>query len=411
MLHAFMQGIIKVGRLRVRHPNGRIETYGDGTGPLVGMRISSAAVRRLVSNPSLGLGESYMDGEIEIDEGDIWSLLDLVGRNRRHRPRRKETGPLGRAVRDLRRRVQQWNDRERAKANVAHHYDLSYDLYRRFLDADMQYSCAYFARPDMTLDEAQAAKRAHLAAKLKLEPGMKVLDVGCGWGGLGLELAGRHGVHVQGITLSEEQLAVAQRRAQEAGLADRAKFSLMDFRDVKGPFDRIVSVGMFEHVGAPNFEAYFEAVRDLLTPDGVAVIHSIGRTSPPGLTDRWIAKYIFPGGYIPALSETLEAVEKTGMWVTDIEVLRLHYAETLKAWGERFMKERAAIAEIYDERFCRMWEFYLAGAEIAFRYGDHMNFQMQLAKRVDALPMTRDYMVDDERADAASQRDKARSAA
>ena len=290
------------------------------------------------------------------------------------------------------------NDRTASRRNVHHHYDLSYDLYRRFLDRDMQYSCAYFARPDMTLEEAQEAKKAHIAAKLRLEPGMKVLDIGCGWGGLGLYLGKNFGVEVLGVTLSQEQLAVAQRRAKEMGLQDQVRFSLTDFRDVAGPFDRIVSVGMFEHVGAPHFRAYFESVKRLLTDDGVAVIHSIGRFSPPGATNAWIRKYIFPGGYIPAISETLAAVEDAGLWATDIEVLRLHYAETLKHWRLRFWAEREEIARLYDERFCRMWEFYLACSEYGFIYGDNFNFQVQLTKTVAVLPMTRDYMLDDERA-------------
>jgi cyclopropane-fatty-acyl-phospholipid synthase len=301
-------------------------------------------------------------------------------------------------MRALALRVQQWNDRNASKRNVAHHYDLSYDLYRRFLDEDMQYSCAYFARPDMTLEEAQSAKRAHIAAKLRLTPGQRVLDIGCGWGGLALELAGKHGVRVLGITLSQEQLAIARRRAAEAGLEHLTEFQLIDYRDVKGTFDRIVSVGMFEHVGVPHFREYFEAVRKLLKPDGVALIHSIGRHMGPGLTQAWIRKYIFPGGYIPALSEVTPVVEKAGLWITDVEILRLHYAETLRHWRERFVKAWPEIASVYDERFCRMWEFYLAFSELAFRYTGHMVFQMQLTRRVDALPITRDYIYEAERA-------------
>ena len=397
MLHAFLQRLIQVGRLTVRLPDGKVEAYGDGTGPDVAVAITGEAARRIALNPKLAFGEAYMDGGLALERGDIWDIMDVVGRNQALRPPKRK-GPAGRLLRDVRLRLQQFNDRNASRANVHHHYDLSYDLYRRFLDTDMQYSCAYFARPDMTLEEAQVAKKAHLAAKLRLEPGMKVLDIGCGWGGLGLTLAKDYGVHVHGVTLSQEQLAVAQRRAREMGLEDRAKFTLTDFRDVKGPFDRIVSVGMFEHVGAPNFENYFEAVRDLLTDDGVAVIHSIGRRGPPTVTNAWMAKYIFPGGYIPSLSETLAAVEQTRMWVADVEVLRLHYAETLKAWRERFTADRAAIAKLYDERFCRMWEFYLASAEMAFRFSGQMVFQLQLMKSVDALPITRDWIVDAERA-------------
>jgi cyclopropane-fatty-acyl-phospholipid synthase len=394
MLHALLKRLIRVGDLQVRLPNGRVETYGDGSGPKVAGTLTAKGVRQIAANPTVGLGEAYMNGDFDIEVGDIWELLDLAGRNKGVPGHRTLAD---RMLNTARRRLEQWNDRTAARRNVHHHYDLSHDLYSRFLDRDMQYSCAYWPRLDMTLEEAQAAKKAHIAAKLRLEPGMKVLDIGCGWGGLGLELGACHGVEVLGVTLSEEQLAVAQRRAKEQGLEDKVRFSLTDFRDVRGPFDRIVSVGMFEHVGAPNFLEFFQDVNRLLTDDGVALVHSIGRRSPPGITNGWIRKYIFPGGYIPAISETLAAVEETGMWATDIEVLRLHYAETLKHWRLRFWTVRDEIKALYDERFCRMWEFYLACSEYGFRYGDNMNFQLQLCKRVGALPMTRDYMIDDER--------------
>jgi len=250
----------------------------------------------------------------------------------------------------------------------------------------------------MTLEEAQAAKKAHIAAKLRLEPGMRVVEIGCGWGGLALEIARTCDVEVLGISLSKEQVAVANARAEAAGLADRVKFSLTDFRDVQGTYDRVMSIAMFEAVGVPNFASYFGSIRRLLTDDGVALMHTIGRRTPPSTTSPWTRKYIFPGGYIPAMSETLAAIEKVPMWITDVEVLRLHYAETLKHWRLKFWAEREAIAKIYDERFCRMWEYYLAGAELAFRYGDQMVFQVQMTRRRDAVPITRDYMVDDERA-------------
>ena len=280
---------------------------------------------------------------------------------------------------------------------MAHHYDLSYDLYRRFLDADMQYSCAYFPYPGASLEEAQAAKKAHLAAKLNLGPGQKLLDIGSGWGGLGLTLA-EHipDGQVLGVTLSQEQLAVARARAEAKGENSRVRFELCDYRDVTGPFDRIVSVGMFEHVGRPHYQEFFDHIARLLAEDGVALIHSIGRRNPPGITQPWIAKYIFPGGYIPALSEVLPAIERAGLWVTDIEILRLHYAETLREWRKRFNAQRAEIAEIYDERFCRMWDSYLACSEVGFRHVGMMNFQVQLTKRVDALPLTRDYIAEAE---------------
>ncbi|MEO6340706.1 MAG: cyclopropane-fatty-acyl-phospholipid synthase family protein [Caulobacteraceae bacterium] len=391
VLDGFLRRFIKVGRLRVVVGNGRARAYGDGSGPELAVRMTVAAAVKIALKPDLNLGECYMDGGIVLEIGDVYDLLDLLGRNvALTGPNRS---PLRAAWFALLRRVQSMNSRRRARGNVAHHYDLSYDLYRRFLDADMQYSCAYFARPEMTLDQAQAAKKAHIAAKLLLEPTHSILDIGCGWGGLGLTL-GEHVPRgkVLGVTLSEEQLAVARRRAAERRHDDQVGFELCDYRDVAGPFDRIVSVGMFEHVGVPHYQAFFDHIARLLTDDGVAVIHSIGRRSPPGITQPFIAKYIFPGGYIPALSEVLPAIERAGLWVTDVEILRLHYAETLKAWRARFAEQRAEIAEIYDERFCRMWEFYLAISEIAFRWLGYMIFQVQLTKRIDAAPMTRDYI-------------------
>jgi cyclopropane-fatty-acyl-phospholipid synthase len=354
---------------------------------------------RIAANPSMGVGEAYMDGGLVLEEGGVWDFVDLIGRNAKYRPL-KQASALSRWWLD--RRLQA-NARRAARRNVAHHYDLSVDFYRRFLDPDMQYSCAYFAHPGASLEEAQMAKKRHLAAKLLLQPGQKVLDIGCGWGGLGLSLAKAAEVEVHGITLSTEQLATAQRRAEAAGLASRARFSLTDYRDVTGPYDRIVSVGMFEHVGRQNYQAYFDQVAKLLDEDGVAVIHSIGRADGPAFTQPWIAKYIFPGGYIPALSEVLPCVERAGLVATDIEILRLHYAETLKAWRERFEASRAEIERLYDARFCRMWEFYLAISEMAFRYRGHFVFQLQLAKRVDAVPITRDYIADAEAEIAARQ--------
>jgi cyclopropane-fatty-acyl-phospholipid synthase len=397
VLEGFLKRLIRTGALSVRLPNGKAVAFGDGTGPQVSVSLTSwSAARAIATDPQGGLGDAYMNGQLQFEQGDIWDLLDLAGRNLPDRSDQRH-GPLQMAVLAARRRLQQWNDRAAALSNVAHHYDISNDLYRRFLDADMQYSCAYWARPGMTLEEAQAAKKAHIAAKLRLAPGQKVLDIGCGWGGMALELAGRHGVEVLGITLSREQLALARERAQAAGLADRVRFELIDYRDLQGQFDRIVSVGMFEHVGVPNFRAYFARIRDLLTPDGVALVHTIGRRSPPDLTNRWVRRNIFPGGYIPALSETSAAIEQTGLFITDIEFLRLHYAETLKAWRERFRAEWGAVAQMYDERFCRMWEYYLASSELGFRALGDMNMQIQLARRVDALPLTRDYMYEAER--------------
>jgi cyclopropane-fatty-acyl-phospholipid synthase len=396
MLHAMLSRFVRVGRLEVTEEGRAKQVYGDGTGPRVALWMAKAWAWRIAINPDLHLGEAYMEGGLVLEQGDIWDLCELVGRN--FGQYRDPPKALQRVIFAIVRRTQQWNSRRAARRNVAHHYDLSYDLYRRFLDADMQYSCAYFAHPDMTLEQAQAAKKTHIAAKLLLEPGHRVLDIGCGWGGMGLELAGRYGVQVQGVTLSKEQLAVARGRAKASGLEQRARFSLTDYRDVEGPFDRIVSVGMFEHVGAPNFRAYFQQIARLLTDDGIALIHTIGRRTSPGITQQWIAKYIFPGGYIPALSEMSAAIEDAGLWITDVEIQRIHYAETLRIWRERFVAQWDEIAAIYDERFCRMWEFYLALSELGFRYGNHNIFQVQLTKHVNAAPLTRDYMIDGERA-------------
>jgi cyclopropane-fatty-acyl-phospholipid synthase len=393
-LQSFLRKVLREGSLVVRLPDGSVLEIGDGVGPPVAVRITSRRwMARIAANPSLAVGEAYMEGGLVVETGDIWDFIDTIGRNAKHRPL-KRAGALERWWLD--RRLQA-NQRWEARRNVAHHYDLSVDFYRRFLDEDMQYSCAYFPYPGASLEEAQLAKKRHLAAKLLVSPEQRVLDIGCGWGGLGLTLAKECGARVDGVTLSVEQLATAQARAQAAGLAGRAQFSLTDYRDVEGPYDRIVSVGMFEHVGRPNFQTYFDQVARLLKDDGVAVIHSIGRYEGPSFTQPWIAKYIFPGGYIPAMSEVLTCVERAGLMVTDVEVLRLHYADTLKAWRERFNRQRAEIARMYDERFCRMWEFYLCVSEIAFRYRGHMVFQLQLAKKIDAAPLTRDYIGEAER--------------
>jgi cyclopropane-fatty-acyl-phospholipid synthase len=388
-LQDYLRRVIREGNLEVRLPGGARLRLGDGSGAAVAARITGRGwAARIATHPSMALGEAYMDGGLVLDEGSIHDLVDLIGRNAKYRPLRR---PSRLARWWLDRRLQA-NARAAARRNVAHHYDLSVDFYRRFLDPDLQYSCAYFADPGMSLEQAQAAKKQHIAAKLLLHRGQRVLDIGCGWGGLGLSLARAADVTVDGVTLSTEQLAMARWRAESSGLAERARFSLTDYRDVEGPYDRIVSVGMFEHVGRPNYQAYFDQVARLLTDDGVALIHSIGRADGPDTPQPWVAKYIFPGGYIPALSEVLPCVERAGLIVCDIEILRLHYAETLRCWRERFTAQRAEIARIYDERFCRMWEFYLCISELAFRYRGHMFFQLQLAKRVGAAPITRDYM-------------------
>jgi cyclopropane-fatty-acyl-phospholipid synthase len=399
MLEGLIKGYIREGSITFRLPGGHEVKIGPDAEPPIVVRIrDSLTALAIARNPALGVGEAYMDGGLSFERGDLYQFLDLIGLNGTHRPRRRP-GPAAK----LERLIAQANGRSASRRHAHHHYDLSLELYRRFLDEDLQYSCAYFERPGESLEEAQAAKKRHIIAKLKVEPDQRVLDIGCGWGGLGLSLA-EAGAKVIGVTLSDEQFALANRRARARSLADRALFRLQDYRDVRGRFDRIVSVGMFEHVGQPNYQAYFDTVARLLEDDGVALIHSIGKSDGPGARQPWIAKYIFPGGYIPALSEVLPAVERSGLWITDIEILRLHYAETLKAWRERFMARRREILGLYDERFCRMWEFYLASCEVGFRRGSLMVFQLQLAKRRDAVPLTRDYIIETEhRAAAQSQ--------
>jgi cyclopropane-fatty-acyl-phospholipid synthase len=390
--------LIRRGTLEVTMPDGVTRRYGDGTGDPLRITLTDPDLpRRIVMNPDLGVGEGYMNGTLVIENDDVDAFLSLAVSNN---TRRSEM-PLWwlRAAERLRRAgrvVSQWNPVGRAKANVAHHYDLSGALYELFLDADKQYSCAYFARPDMTLEEAQAAKKAHIAAKLRLKPGMRVLDIGCGWGGMALTLARDHGAKVLGVTLSEEQHKVATKRARDEGLDHLVEFRLVDYRLVSETFDRIVSVGMFEHVGVPHYREYFRHVRDKLAPDGIALIHTIGRSTPPGATSAWIAKYIFPGGYVPAMSEMMRAVEKERLWATDVEVWRGHYAETLKHWHDRFMANRETAVELYDERFCRMWRYYLKACEMSFRHSPQVVFQVQMARDKDIVPLTRDYLYRDD---------------
>jgi cyclopropane-fatty-acyl-phospholipid synthase len=394
-LEEFLARYVRVGSLELKLPDGRPIVVGDGSPPSVIVNVKShATLAKILHRPSLGVGEAWMDGRLAFEKGGIRDLVELASRTVGYQVNGPRPHWLKRWWIHL---TREHNERRAAARNVHHHYDLSLGLYRRFLDNDLQYSCAYFERPGMSLDEAQAAKKRHIAAKLLLGSDHKVLDIGCGWGGLALSLAAWTGAHVDGVTLSAEQLVTANQRAEAAGLASRARFSLTDYRDVAGPYDRIVSVGMFEHVGRPNYDTYFKQVARLLADDGVAVIHSIGRAEGPSTTDPFTAKYIFPGGYIPALSEVIPAVERAGLRITDIEVLRLHYADTLKAWSDRFAANREAIRAIYDERFCRMWEYYLAGAEMGFRHGGHMVFQLQLAKKIDAVPITRGYIGEGER--------------
>ncbi len=392
LLRRTLDGYVRRGSLTVRFPDGTQAEFGDGGAPRAGLHIRDPAlVARLVRNPELALGEGYVDGDLAIEGDDLHGLLELAIRNL-SRDHRDLMHRLAVRLRDAFRALQQYNPAGRARANVAHHYDLSGALYDLFLDADRQYSCAYFARPGMTLDQAQAAKKAHIAAKLCLDRDMRVLDIGCGWGGLALTLARDHGARVLGVTLSEEQHRHATARAMAEGLADRVDFRLCDYRSLEGRFDRIVSVGMFEHVGAPQFGAYFRTLSERLEPDGVALIHTIGRAAPPGSTNPWIARYIFPGGYVPSLSEVMASVERQGLFQTDIEVWRLHYAETLRHWHDRFMARIDRARSLYDERFCRMWRFYLVACEQSFRFGRQCVFQIQLAHRQDAVPLTRDYL-------------------
>ncbi len=399
MLHSVFGRLVRQGCLTIHWPDGATTRYGDGTGEPLGLRLKTRrAVRRLTLNPGLAFGELYMEGEAEPVGCSIYDLTELFSRNMEMGQTHPVESVLA-LVRWAKRRLDQLNPTGRSKRNVAHHYDLNGRLYALFLDRDRQYSCAYFPTGGETLEEAQAAKKRHIASKLLLNrPDLEVLDIGCGWGGMAVTLARDYGARVTGITLSEEQLAVARQRAAEAGLASRVSFELMDYRTWQRPVDRIVSVGMFEHVGIDHYRTFFRMVRDSLKPDGVAVIHAIGRSDGPGSTNPWLAKYIFPGGYSPALSEVLPHVEKAGLWTTDIEILRMHYALTLREWRRRFAANRDAIQSLYDERFCRMFEFYLAGCECAFRYMGHMNWQIQLARRVDALPLARDYMFEAERA-------------
>ncbi len=391
-LELFLKRLIATGTLKVTMPSGRVVTAGSGAPDMALTLTDPALPRRLCLMPELAFGEGYVDGTIVVEDDDLRGLMRMIVRN----VSRAEQMPLWAGVagrlRDMKRGFDQWNPAHRSKQNVAHHYDLSGALYDLFLDADKQYSCAYFRDPGMTLEQAQAAKKAHIAGKLLIEPGMRVLDIGCGWGGMALTLARGYGARVVGVTLSEEQIKVARDRAKAAGLEDRVEFHLMDYRKVEGPFDRIVSVGMFEHVGVPHYREYFGKVRDLLTADGVALIHTIGRLRPPTSTSPWITKYIFPGGYCPALSEVAAAIEKEGVEQTDIEVWRHHYAMTLRHWHDRFVARIDEAKRLYDERFCRMWRFYLIASEMSFTEGHQVVFQMQLARRKDAVPLTRDYL-------------------
>jgi len=401
LLARILQRFVTVGRLRLIDAHGKEHLFGaPGAEPSATIRLHDPALHwKLGLTPKLGVGEAYMDGKLTVEDGTIVDLFEVLGRNLKNLERDDALGRMSAWIRrNITRPLQQNNPVERAHRNVAHHYDLSDDLFDLFLDDDRQYSCAYFATPNSSLEQAQADKKRHIASKLLLEPGMRVLDIGSGWGGMGLYLAREADVEVTGVTLSNEQHQVSNRRAQEAGLSDRVQFHRKDYRHLDEQFDRIVSVGMFEHVGSRHYLEFFRKIRELLSDSGVMLLHSIGRMSEPGNTNPWLRKYIFPGGYTPALSEVFTSLERSNLFASDMEILKTHYAETLKHWHRRFSVNREAVRGLYDERFCRMWEFYLLGCESTFRYDDQMVFQLQLTKDRYATPETRDYMVDWERA-------------
>jgi len=390
LIESMLSKLVKSQPLEIVFADGSHRMVGPGKPPALTMRIMDRPTElKLALNPELALGEAVMDGRVVVEHGSLYDLLDMLIAGLHGQTLSAWAQTLSRA-RTAIRRFSQNNTPTWARRNVARHYDLKADFFKLFLDDDMQYSCAYFPKPGISLEEAQQTKKRRLIAKLAVEPGQRVLDIGSGWGGLGLSIARETGATVKGITLSTEQLAIAQERAAMARLP--VEFRLEDYRNVTGPFDRVISVGMFEHVGVGYYRTYFRKIAELLTQDGVALVHTIGRTTPPGATNPFIAKYIFPGGYIPALSEIAAAVELEGLVITDVEVLRLHYAETLKAWRERFLAHRAEAVAMYDERFARMWEFYLAASEATFRHDDLVVFQLQLAKKLDTLPVTRTYM-------------------
>jgi cyclopropane-fatty-acyl-phospholipid synthase len=397
-LSHMMKSFIRKGRLTVIDADGKRHIFEGTSGINVTMRLTDPRLyKTLVFNPELAAGEAYMDGTMRFEEGStLRDFLRLFSTNRLS----LGSYPLQKVLRAIKmkfRKRQQSNRKGQAQQNVSHHYDLGNDFYKLFLDENMLYSCAYFREPDETLEQAQRNKLRLLAAKLCLKPGMKILDIGCGWGDLALYLASLEDVQVTGVTLSREQQALASERAQKAGLSDRVKFELRDYRDVAGPFDRIVSVGMFEHVGVHHYDEFFQKLNALMPDDGLAVLHSIGHMSPPGMASPWLRKYIFPGAYSPALSEVFEVVERNSLWVTDLEFLRLHYAETLRHWTERFEANRDKVIGLYDERFARMWEFYLISAEMMFRTGSQLVFHMQLSRNRDAAPIVRDYITDRQR--------------
>ena len=395
LLGKMLKALVRDGRLVVTDHDGSVHEFGDPAADPVRIRFTDpGAALHVAKDPRVGAGEAYMDGRLVVEPPhDIRDMILLVMRNA-NRPGGSVKPPstMKRAVDWLAFKADQVNLRAKASKNVVHHYDLTRQFYELFLDEDRQYTMAYFRDPANSLERAQLDKQALIAAKLRLEPGMRLLDIGCGWGGLALYLNRHFGCEVLGVSLAPDQVRFAQERAEAAGVADKVKFQLIDYRDVTGQFDRITSVGMIEHVGAPHFGEYFAKTNELLADDGIMLTHTIGRTGPPGTTDKWTRKYIFPGGYIPAMSELVSALERNRWEVADIEVLRYHYAYTLAEWYRRTTLHEAEITALYDARLFRMWQFYLAGAEQSFRHGGMVNFHIQSVKRRSAVPMTRDYI-------------------
>ncbi|MDJ0777861.1 MAG: cyclopropane-fatty-acyl-phospholipid synthase family protein [Gammaproteobacteria bacterium] len=393
MLVSVLRRFMRHGNLTLIDAEGRRHAICDREGPTVVMRVTDRATeRRLATSRSVWWGEAYMDGRFVIEEGSLRDFLEIYIRSERSVLNNTLYGEVQRLLHSLFASFSHYNPVSRARRNVAHHYDLSGELYDQFLDADRQYSCAYFARGDESLDTAQLLKKRHIAAKLDIHPGMQVLDIGSGWGGMAIYLATHLDCQVTGVTLSEEQYQLSRRRVEEAGLQDRVRFELRDYRSLQQSFDRVVSVGMLEHVGQFHYHEYFRKLQQLLKPDGVALIHTIGRQNKPQPVSAWIRKYIFPGGYLPAASQLSRAIESSGLWMTDLEILRLHYALTLNHWYRRFIANRERVRQLYDERFCRMWELYLLGSEMIFRHQDVCVYQMQLTRDVATLPLTRDYI-------------------
>jgi cyclopropane-fatty-acyl-phospholipid synthase len=392
LLQHFLRRLIRKGSLEIRPSTGPAFVVGDGGPPFCGLRFADKAAEwELIRDPEMGLGELYADERFVLTQGDLYDLLALGARNI-FAPGGPGLLTMQRALQSLWQRFGPGVAPGRARANASHHYDLDARFYRLFLDDDLQYSCAYFETPSSSLEAAQLAKKRHIAAKLALAPGRNVLDIGCGWGGLALYLAENCGAKVLGVTLAREQLQLARQRARTAGVAEAVHFALKDYREVEGRFDRVVSIGMFEHVGPRNYDAFFARVAGLLAEDGAALIHTIGHLSTPAPTSSWVRKYIFPDGYIPSLMEIAPSLARAGLAVADLEVLRDHYALTIKHWRARFKANRDEARETFGERFCRIWEFYLAGSQCAFTYEGCVILQFQLVRKFDALPITRDYL-------------------